>query len=92
MSVKKSPKKSVAKRPAPIVKCPYCEWRGSARGIFTHVRLGHPQLGSFKPPHSIEFVIHPFEETHTLQERLLREIKAIQFDYMKAETNRNRVR
>jgi hypothetical protein len=28
--------------PAQIVKCPHCSWKGSARGLFGHVRLTHP--------------------------------------------------
>ena len=27
--------------PAKIAKCPHCEWTGSARGLFSHVRLAH---------------------------------------------------
>jgi hypothetical protein len=29
-------------KPAQIVKCPHCDWKGSARGLFGHVRLLHP--------------------------------------------------
>jgi hypothetical protein len=32
----------MAKFPAQKVQCPHCAWQGSARGLFTHVRLGHP--------------------------------------------------
>ena len=35
------PKTKVPK-PAQIVKCPYCDPTGSARGLFTHTRLAHP--------------------------------------------------
>jgi len=35
--------------PAQIVKCPYCDHTGSARGLFTHIRLAHPGIAS-KPP------------------------------------------
>ena len=28
--------------PATQVKCPHCEWKGSARGLFGHVRFSHP--------------------------------------------------
>jgi hypothetical protein len=28
--------------PATQVKCPHCEWKGSARGLFGHVRFVHP--------------------------------------------------
>jgi hypothetical protein len=27
--------------PAKVTKCPHCKWTGSARGIFSHVRLVH---------------------------------------------------
>jgi hypothetical protein len=37
------------RKPAPIVKCEHCNWKGSARGLFTHVRLSHPAI-STKPP------------------------------------------
>jgi hypothetical protein len=30
--------------PAKRVKCPYCEHKGSARGLFSHIRLMHPKL------------------------------------------------
>jgi hypothetical protein len=29
-------------KPAQIVKCPHCTWKGSARGLFGHVKLSHP--------------------------------------------------
>lgn len=29
-------------KPAAIVKCPFCEHTGSARGLYSHVRLMHP--------------------------------------------------
>lgn len=48
------------RKPAPVVKCPYCDWKGSARGIFTHVRLGHPNEGYVKPPVSKKVSIHPY--------------------------------
>lgn len=28
--------------PAQIVSCPHCDWKGSARGLYTHCRMGHP--------------------------------------------------
>lgn len=34
----------MAKYPAPKVQCPHCAWQGSARGLFTHVRLAHPEV------------------------------------------------
>jgi len=27
--------------PAKLTKCPHCKWTGSARGLFSHVRLTH---------------------------------------------------
>lgn len=35
--------------PAQTVKCPHCDHTGSARGLFTHIRLAHPGIAS-KPP------------------------------------------
>ena len=29
------------RKPAEVVKCPYCDHTGSARGLFSHVRLAH---------------------------------------------------
>mgnify|MGYP006269821515 FL=1 len=29
------------RRPAEIVKCPHCNWKGSARGLHSHCRLLH---------------------------------------------------
>jgi hypothetical protein len=29
------------REPAKIAKCPHCKWTGSARGLFSHVRLAH---------------------------------------------------
>jgi len=29
------------RQPAKIVKCPYCTWKGSARGLHSHCRLLH---------------------------------------------------
>ena len=34
----------MAKFPAQKVQCPHCAWQGSARGLFTHVRLAHPEV------------------------------------------------
>lgn len=40
----------LTRKPAPIVKCPHCKnWVGSARGLFTHVRMAHPAINT-KPP------------------------------------------
>lgn len=44
------------RKPAPVVKCKHCDWRGSARGLFTHVRLGHPGIKD-KPP----VMTHPYD-------------------------------
>jgi hypothetical protein len=35
--------------PAQIVKCPHCDHTGSARGLFTHIRLAHPGISN-RPP------------------------------------------
>lgn len=35
------PKYSPERAPAKITKCPHCKWTGSARGLFSHVRLSH---------------------------------------------------
>lgn len=43
--------------PAPIVKCPHCNHQGSSRGLFTHIRLAHPNIES-KPPKSVK--MHPY--------------------------------
>jgi len=47
-----------SRKPAPIVKCEYCNWKGSARGLFTHVRLSHPGITA-KPP--IATLHHPLD-------------------------------
>lgn len=47
-----------SRKPAPIVKCEHCSWKGSARGLFTHVRLSHPGITS-KPP--IASLKHPLD-------------------------------
>lgn len=31
----------VERAAAKVTKCPHCKWTGSARGIFSHVRLAH---------------------------------------------------
>ena len=48
----------LTRKPAPIVKCPHCKWVGSARGLFTHVRMAHPAINT-KPP--ISKNKHPYE-------------------------------
>jgi len=34
-------KSTSIRRPAETVKCPYCDWKGSARGLHSHCRLLH---------------------------------------------------
>lgn len=50
------------RKPAPIVKCPYCTHKGSARGLFAHIRLAHPNEGYVKPPVSkkVTVSVHPY--------------------------------
>lgn len=47
-----------SRKPAPIVSCQHCKWKGSARGLFTHVRLSHPGITS-KPPTAV--LKHPLD-------------------------------
>lgn len=35
------PTKYPDRAPAKVTKCPHCKWTGSARGLFSHVRLAH---------------------------------------------------
>ena len=35
------PKYPTERAAAKIAKCPHCNWTGSARGLFSHVRLSH---------------------------------------------------
>jgi len=35
------PKYPAERVAAKIAKCPHCNWTGSARGLFSHVRLAH---------------------------------------------------
>jgi hypothetical protein len=46
------------RKPAVTVKCKYCNWTGSSRGLFTHVRLGHPGI-SKKPESTQRHEYHP---------------------------------
>jgi len=46
------------RKPAPIVKCEHCNWKGSARGLFTHVRLSHPGITTKPPTASLH---HPLD-------------------------------
>ena len=43
---------------AAVVKCDYCDHTGSARGLFTHVRLAHPGIKT-KPKTSTRIMAHP---------------------------------
>ena len=43
-----------------IVKCPHCNHTGSARGLFTHVRLAHPGIQE-KPKISTKIAVHPYD-------------------------------
>jgi hypothetical protein len=43
-----------------VVKCPHCSHTGSARGLFTHVRLAHPTI-SEKPKTSTKITAHPYD-------------------------------
>jgi hypothetical protein len=48
------------RKSAPIVKCPYCSHTGSSRGLFTHVRLSHPNIDA-KPKKATKITIHPYD-------------------------------
>ena len=52
-----NPNSKQVRAPAKIVSCPYCNHKGSTRGLFTHVRLAHPGITS-KPPISEKH--HPY--------------------------------
>ena len=52
-----------SRKPAPIVSCEYCKWKGSARGLFTHVRLSHPGIEK-KPP--VSKLVHPLSESQSI--------------------------
>jgi hypothetical protein len=54
---------SSSRKPAPIVSCEYCNWKGSARGLFTHVRLSHPGIDK-KPP--IAQLVHPLDNSRSI--------------------------
>lgn len=43
-----------------VVKCPHCNHTGSARGLFTHVRLAHPGINE-KPKTSTTIKAHPYD-------------------------------
>jgi len=48
------------RKPTAIVKCPHCSHTGSARGLFTHVRLAHPNIDA-KPKTATKITIHPYD-------------------------------
>lgn len=48
------------RKSAPIVKCPYCSHTGSSRGLFTHVRLAHPNINA-KPKTATKITAHPYD-------------------------------
>lgn len=64
------------RKPAEIVKCPYCDHTGSARGLFSHVRLAHQGKNVntrkewLKNPYSVEKKANPqFTKEKLQQER-----------------------
>ena len=48
------------RKSAPIVKCPHCSHTGSSRGLFTHVRLAHPNVNA-KPKTATKITVHPYD-------------------------------
>jgi hypothetical protein len=48
------------RKPTAVVKCPHCSHTGSARGLFTHVRLAHPTIAE-KPKTSTRITAHPYD-------------------------------
>jgi translation elongation factor EF-4 len=48
------------RKPTAVVKCPHCSHTGSARGLFTHVRLAHPTIAE-KPKTSTKITAHPYD-------------------------------
>lgn len=50
----------IDRKPAALVKCPYCDHQGSSRGLFSHVRLAHqgktiPKTNEWKKhPYSVD--------------------------------------
>lgn len=57
------------RKPAVTVKCKYCNWTGSSRGLFTHVRLGHPGI-SKKPESTQRHEYHPLSVENRINERV----------------------
>ena len=69
------------RKPAMIVKCPHCDWNGSARGLFTHVRLSHPKIAE-KPKTATKINAHPYdinglghvkEKIHRIEKKALKQ-------------------
>jgi pantothenate kinase type III len=58
------------RKPAVTVKCKYCNWTGSSRGLFTHVRLGHPGI-SKKPESTQRHEYHPLSVENRVNEKLI---------------------
>jgi hypothetical protein len=49
--------------PAQIVSCPHCDWKGSARGLYTHCRMGHPNKSLPETKGTrVMYTIHPQAE------------------------------
>lgn len=53
------------RKPAQIVKCPNCEWKGSARGLFSHARLMHNK----KIVDAREVALNPYSIKQTTDRR-----------------------
>ena len=46
--------------PAQIVSCPHCDWKGSARGLYTHCRMGHPNKSLPETKGTrVQYTVHP---------------------------------
>ena len=49
--------------PAQIVSCPHCSWKGSARGLYTHCRMGHPNKALPETKGTrVMYTVHPQAE------------------------------
>jgi hypothetical protein len=57
--------------PAQIVSCPHCSWKGSARGLYTHCRMGHPNkaLPDTKGTR-VMYTVHPQAEKPVKEKKL----------------------
>ena len=66
--------------PAKVTKCPHCNWTGSARGLFSHVRLAHggkehalniraenPYVIEKSKPKALGAIKHRFDEKKELE-------------------------